>query len=217
MNERSFNLREARVLTKRDRKKEAIIAQRRGQIMDAAMAVFSREGYDGATIANVAAEAGVAVGTVYNYFPSKRELLVEIAENYVIAPFRQIVENRPGNDLEFLAAIMENRLSLGLDDISRFLALVNEVQRDPALRQRYADQALGPVLNKLEDYIRMRIKDGTFRELDPALIVRAVGGMYIGFLLIVQMEGDKTPVNTGNRQRLAREMANLVLEGVRRR
>ena len=200
-----------------NKNRAAAIEQRRAQIMHAAMTVFSRMGYGGATMSNVATEAGVAVGTVYNYFPSKRELLVAIAENYVIAPFREIVENRPGNDREFLAAILENRLSLGLEDITRFLALINEVQRDPQLRRRYCEQALLPVLNKLEEYVRQRMADGTFREMDPALIVRAVGGMYIGFLLIGQLEGNRTPVNMNNPAQLAREMADLVLDGVRTR
>lgn len=184
--------------------------------MRAAMTVFSRLGYDGATMANVAAEAGVAVGTIYNYFPGKRELLVAIADGHIIEPFREIVEGPRRSDLEFLAAIMENRLELGLQDISRFLALFNEIQRDPSLRRRYAEQALAPIMSKLEDYVRQRMAAGAFRDLDPALTVRAVGGMFIGFLLITRMEGDKTPVDLNNRPRLAREMASLVLEGVRR-
>jgi AcrR family transcriptional regulator len=203
------------VALQQENRREAGNGRRRGQIMTAAMAVFSRLGYDGATMANVAAEAGVAVGTIYNYFPSKRDLLEAIADSYVIAPFREIVENRSGDDLEFLAAVMENRLSLGIQDASRFLALFNEIQRDPALRKRYAEEALGPIMGALEDYVKQRTADGTFRELDPAVTVRAVGGMFIGFLLITRMEGDRTPVDLSDRARLAREMAHLVLEGVR--
>ena len=190
-------------------------AVRRQQIMTAAMNVFARLGYAGATIANVAAEAGVAVGTIYNYFPSKRELLEAIAEGYIIRPFREIVEQRAGSDLEFIASIMENRLSLGIQDASRFLAMFNEIQRDPALRKRYVEESLGPIMRALEDYVRQRIADGTFREIDPALTVRAVGGMFIGFTLITHMEGEKTPVDFSDHARLAREMAGLVLEGVR--
>jgi len=195
--------------------KQSNETKRREQIMAAAMSVFSRLGYDGATMANVAAEAGVAVGTIYNYFPSKRDLLEAIADDYIIAPFQKIVENRSENDLEFLAAVMENRLSLGIQDASRFLALFNEIQRDPALRRRYAEEALGPIIRTLEGYVRERMADGTFRELDPAVTVRAVGGMFIGFVLITRMEGDTTPIDLNDHARLAREMASLVMEGVR--
>ena len=45
--------------------------------------------------------------------------------------------------------------------------------------------------------------------------VRAAGGMFIGFMLLVRMEGDKTPVDITDRPRLAREMARLILDGTR--
>jgi len=198
-----------------DKNHTAEIEQRRVQIMYAAMNVFSRMRYGSATMSTVPTEAGIAIGTVYNYFSSKRELLIAIAENYVIAPFREIVENRPGSDREFLAAILGNCLSLGLEDLTRFLALIYEVQRDPQLRRRYCEQALLPVLNKLEEYVRQRMADGTFRERDPALIVGAVGRMYIGFLLIWPLEGNRAPVKMDNPAQLAWEMADLVLDGVR--
>ena len=195
--------------------RQQLDAKRREQIASAAMNVFSRLGYDGATMANVAAEAGVAVGTIYNYFQSKRDLLEAIADDYVITPFRELVANRSGSDMAFLSAIIENRLTLGLQDVSRFLALFNEIQRDPALRKRYAEEALGPIMSTLEGYVRQRIAEGTFRELDPAVTVRAVGGMFIGFMLIARMEGDATPIDLSDRPRLAGELARLVLDGTR--
>ena len=198
----------------REDRKQRITRERQEQIMEAALNVFSRRGYAGATMPEIAREAGVAVGTIYNYFPSKRELLVAIADSYIIDPFRAIVQQQKGSDLEFLAAIMENRLNLGLQDMGRFLALFNEIQRDPDLRKRYAEEALTPIMTKLEEYVMARTADGVFREVDPAMAVRAVGGMFIGFMLIVRMEGDKTPVDLNDRQKLAQEMAKLVLRGV---
>lgn len=46
--------------------------------MEAAIAVFSRKGYQGATMEDVATEAGLGKGTLYLYFSSKEELLREI-------------------------------------------------------------------------------------------------------------------------------------------
>ncbi|HEY3364554.1 MAG TPA: TetR/AcrR family transcriptional regulator [Symbiobacteriaceae bacterium] len=45
-------------------------------ILDAAQTVFARQGYHGAQISRIAAEAGVAAGTVYLYFKNKPDLLV---------------------------------------------------------------------------------------------------------------------------------------------
>jgi len=58
------------------------LAQRSGDkyaaILDAAQAVIARQGYQGAQISRIAAEAGVAAGTVYLYFKNKPDLLVSL-------------------------------------------------------------------------------------------------------------------------------------------
>jgi len=47
-------------------------------ILDAAQSVIARQGYQGAQISRIAAEAGVAAGTVYLYFKNKPDLLVSL-------------------------------------------------------------------------------------------------------------------------------------------
>lgn len=53
-------------------------AERRKAILRAAVEVFSRKGYHGCRIADVAREAGVAYGLVYHYFQNKDELLESV-------------------------------------------------------------------------------------------------------------------------------------------
>jgi TetR/AcrR family transcriptional regulator, cholesterol catabolism regulator len=50
--------------------------QRRDRIIEAAVALASKGGYDGVQMRDVAERAGVALGTLYRYFPSKVHLLV---------------------------------------------------------------------------------------------------------------------------------------------
>lgn len=51
---------------------------RRMQILTAAVRVFADQGFNAASVDQVAAEAGVAVGSIYTYFKGKDELLKEI-------------------------------------------------------------------------------------------------------------------------------------------
>jgi TetR/AcrR family transcriptional regulator, fatty acid metabolism regulator protein len=53
-------------------------ADRRRQILDAAVKVFARSGFHRARVGDIAEEAGVAYGLVYHYFRSKEELLETI-------------------------------------------------------------------------------------------------------------------------------------------
>jgi TetR/AcrR family transcriptional regulator, fatty acid metabolism regulator protein len=50
-------------------------ADRRRQILDAAVRVFARQGFHGCRVSDIADEAGVAYGLVYHYFRSKEEIL----------------------------------------------------------------------------------------------------------------------------------------------
>jgi TetR/AcrR family fatty acid metabolism transcriptional regulator len=54
---------------------------KRARILDAAIQAFSRNGYHGTRISDIAKAADVADGTVYLYFPSKEELLSTIFED----------------------------------------------------------------------------------------------------------------------------------------
>ncbi len=53
---------------------------KRAQILDAALAVFSRKGIFASRIADIASEAGIAYGLVYHYFRNKEEILNTIFE-----------------------------------------------------------------------------------------------------------------------------------------
>lgn len=58
---------------------EIVRADARERIERAALRVFARRGYATATVRDVAREAGVAQGLLYNYFAGKQQLLVAIA------------------------------------------------------------------------------------------------------------------------------------------
>jgi AcrR family transcriptional regulator len=55
-------------------------AQRREQILSAARSVFKESGYESATISQIVKHAGVAQGTFYLYFDSKKSIVVELAQ-----------------------------------------------------------------------------------------------------------------------------------------
>ena len=66
-------------------KKQVLLEFRTTEILDAARIVFAKNGFDAATIDNIALTAGVAKGTVYLYFPSKRDLFLACLREGVLA------------------------------------------------------------------------------------------------------------------------------------
>ena len=51
------------------------------QVLQGAREVFMRDGFEGASVDDIARAAGVSKATLYNYFPDKRILFIEIAKN----------------------------------------------------------------------------------------------------------------------------------------
>jgi len=95
--------------SRRDRKKE----RTRQEIYDAAMRLFTRRGFDGATLTDICEEADVGRGTFFLHFPSKAALLFEFNRR-VAEEFRASREERRGparEELSALVARMSDELS----------------------------------------------------------------------------------------------------------
>ncbi|MGC2276832.1 MAG: TetR/AcrR family transcriptional regulator [Candidatus Binatus sp.] len=91
---------------RRERQKQ----DRERRILAAARRLFDRKGYDGTSMENVAARAGLAVGTLYNYFPSKEELLFAISRADTEPLLRigeAILADPPDDPAEAIGALTE--------------------------------------------------------------------------------------------------------------
>jgi len=218
MSECSIIFRGAEMTLTREDKKRIIIKQRKQQILDAAREVFSKKGFDKATTAEIAQTAGIAEGTIYNYYQSKRDLLLSLTANFVAnESFAKLLEHPPGaDDTAFISSIIENRLSFTFDNVEWFFFLFAEVQRDPELRLQYAKQVVSPTLKLAEGYFASRIASGGLRPVNASVTARALAGIVMGLTLLYRIEGASSPLQAIPRQELVSELTNLILNGIQR-
>jgi AcrR family transcriptional regulator len=71
---------------------------RRAAILDAALEVFSRHGYNGASIDEIAGAAGISKALIYEHFPSKRELHVSLLERHTQDIFVRLAQTADTQD-----------------------------------------------------------------------------------------------------------------------
>ena len=169
--------------------RDALHTLRRGQILDAAATVFSARGFRVATMRQVAEAAGVAHGTVYNYFSSKDDLIVALLERL------NETEDRPhqfegllDGDLESrLCALMRHRLAHMRRDRRVLQAVLPEILANPTLRARYLDEVVAPSLALAEGGLSA-LGSG---DVAPAHLVRAMAGSVLG-LVVLDLLGDDT-------------------------
>ncbi len=125
----------------------AHLLARRNQILDAAWAVFARQGYHGSTVQDIAAEAGISAGAIYRYFPGKEAVLKAIVDRNTQRYSELVREVREGvrSPADALRAIGET-MFLQLQDpvvdthIRLDVELRGEALRNEALREAFRQQ-----------------------------------------------------------------------------
>ena len=196
--------------------KELLTEQRRKQILDAALAVFSRKGYGESTIPDIAREGGVAVGTIYNYYPSKRDILVSVlAGNVLSQPFVQLMEQSPeADDKVFFRSLIQERLTMLNQNADRLIFMVGEIYRDPEFRKQWTLGVVEPALKRAEKRVASRIDSGAFRPMNASITVRALAGMAIGFAVLAMIEGEESPCRDISTGEMAAQLADFALMGL---
>jgi AcrR family transcriptional regulator len=170
-----------------------LAAARRTQILDAATRVFASKGFNRATIRDVAGDAGVADGTIYNYFANKTDLLFGLLDRLNDTERRptslaQVVDTSLAG---FFRAYLRERVEALWSNADLLRAILPEMLANPDLRLRYYDEVIAPTMALGEGAIQALASDGRIRDLDAALTVRMLAGSLLG-LMVLQLLGDET-------------------------
>jgi AcrR family transcriptional regulator len=166
--------------SKRERQRE----ERRSQILDAALVVFSQKGYHATNVSDVAAQAGVSQGTIYWYFESKDELF----RAALLSAFMDIGEETLGalaagttatEKLQALAESMEGLAEVAEGLFMLFLGYWSSSDRDEESAQIWVD-----LLKQYKDVVVGVVEDGIgageFKPVDAESLVWALLAAYDG-------------------------------------
>ena len=199
-----------------DRLQEQLISARRNQILDAAVKVFAEKGFHKATIRDVAKAAGVADGTIYNYFENKPALMLGIL-NRLNQTERREDDIAQATDLgvrDFTRAYMKQRFAvIGDEQYTVLRVLLSEMLVNKELRTLYMDQIVEPTFALAEKYYQSWVEQGSVKPHDVPLVLRAISGMAFG-MLILRFLGD--PQLESRWDELPDLMTAIVLDGVSR-
>ena len=66
--------------------------KREQEILRAALRIFARDGISRARIGDIAAEAGMSVSSIYDYYPSKEDLAYAVPESHLVRFFQEYAE-----------------------------------------------------------------------------------------------------------------------------
>jgi TetR/AcrR family transcriptional regulator len=182
----------------KEKRKEREFNLRRMEILDAAVKVFAAKGFYTATVAEIAAASGFAIGTLYQFFDSKEQLYTAmLTENLgmMYAGIRKAMEEEAGivRKIELLVAshfryVEENAEFCSIFVRGDYLSLS---EGSAELRKRIrSDYALH--VSFIEEVMRDGIRTGILKKMDPPLMATALMGIvssYASKWLAVAEEG----------------------------
>jgi len=165
--------------------------QRRAQILEAALAVFSRDGFHAARVEAIAREAGLAKGTIYLYFPTKEAILQAAVERFSLLPALSgltdaLADEPPERAIPALCAALWARLRERAPIIA---LLVREGAARPENRRLFVERVLLPGNRLVAAYLDRQVERGALRPMDTFVAGRTLVGGLTTFLLSQEVLG----------------------------
>ena len=177
---------------------------RQDRILEGALSVFKEKGLEGATMDQIASAAGFGKATLYYYFKSKEEVLSAI----LVDGWQSIWES--------LEPVIAEEGSPRKTFVNMLIKIAENAQNRPGLFEflfnvpkaiKLDDQPWKDYQHKLYAIIQGLLEDGVkqgeFPKVDPQLMFKALGGLFMG---LVFMGDRKEPVTDKDVESLLNEL-----------
>jgi len=158
-------------------------ADRRNQLIDVAIDLFSRKGFGGTTTREIAAAAGVTEAIIFRHFATKQDLYKAILDARCANPdvqawFSEAQQFIDANDDEGLFRSLIAKIVECKREDPRFERLMMHAALEGhELALMHHNQFAMPIGTRLIEYIAKRQKEGAIRPIDHTAVIFAVAGI----------------------------------------
>jgi AcrR family transcriptional regulator len=161
-------------------------ARTRAELIATAVKVFARRGYNGASVEEIAEEAGYSHGAVYSNFEGKADLFLAVFEDYMAERVRELAATQaalpPDAPLEARARALADqwmkRLARDRESVVLHMEFIAHADRDPELARRFGTRS-SAMREALSRYISQYQEEAGVELALPAddlaLVLRALG------------------------------------------
>lgn len=194
-------------------RRERQVQRKKEEIQAAATRVFAAKGFSAATTKDIANEADIGESTLYNYFDSKREIMLAILDDYKQLFDADFQEATALASREAFVELVDRTIDLFTSRVFFIRALIAEAWIDNDILENYGSVRLRQISGILRDFFSKEIKAGLFRPIDPQLASRFAMGMFFS-LVIPVVRGVEPAPTSEDRRALAEAMVSVLIEGI---
>jgi len=163
---------------------------RRQQILEVAVKLFSQKGFRGTTTKEIALAAGVNEAIIFRHFTTKSDLYAAIIDGKAGSANVKAVQNAikeavdsGGDDRKLFESVAFHLLEFHEHDDTAMRLLLYSALEGHELAEMIFRNHISKAQRQLADYVKRRISEGAFRRVDPGLAVRGFLGMIINHVM----------------------------------
>ena len=184
------------------------------KIIKATFELLQEEGFAKATTKKIAAKAGVNEVTIFRNFTNKKNLVEATKEYYLqilINKLEEIFEFEEDDGIEeYLKISFFGILNLSEEDLSILRVAMEEVRQDPEKRILISD-ITDVVLNKLEEFFKLKMEQGIIRQVNPKSLAIMCFGMLFQSVILWKIYNHNLDFETNF---YADDLLNIMFEGI---
>lgn len=171
------------------------MTDRQRKIMEAAMQIFAEKGFSGASTSEIAKLAGVAEGTIFRHYKTKKDLLYALVMPMIvrfILPFltrgvRRILMQEDASFEHTLRQIYQERVQFTEANWPRLRILLQEILVNPELKEQLFEHAGKILIRYGLEMVERKILQGELRPLSAERVLRTMISTAFGYIFYKHM------------------------------
>ncbi|HDR7517700.1 helix-turn-helix domain-containing protein [Bacillus mobilis] len=166
--------------------------ERQMRILEAAVDMFGEKGYAATSTSEIAKRAGVAEGTIFRYYKTKKDLLLAVvmptltkfaAPFFVQAFAKEIFKSEYESYEGLLRVVIHNRFEFAKNHFPMIKILIQEVPFQPELKNEIQHLVETELLSHFKKLIVKFQEEGEIIEMPPSSVLRLTLSAVLGLLL----------------------------------
>lgn len=142
--------------------------ERKKDILDAAIMLFKKKGFEETVVSDIAKTAGIAQGTFYIYYKSKEDVFLAVLENSRKNITKKLIEIQKRTDLNATEKLnLITKLEFDLNRKCDELYLPLHSEKNSGIHQRFIISTINELVPIYTEVIYQGIKEGLFNVIHP--------------------------------------------------
>jgi AcrR family transcriptional regulator len=198
------------------------LSEKEQRILESAIKVFSEKGFSASTTSEIAKGAGVAEGTIFRYFKTKKDILrgiliqaiSVIGKNLVISPIERILLSSDKKDLrEILKDLLLDRMKLVETFFPMIKVILTEALYHEDVRDAIYENLISKVLITFKSFHTKMLEAGMIKkDIDSETLFRSIIGTFAAFIAQRILFRDK--FQTDNLEKEFDKMLDVLMFGI---